>query len=153
MGFLKKNPPRTKVEVIQSTHGQTYVTYPTDVASDPQRPALPLGHAHPQSRQWLLADKTVVLILPGDPSVYPGGVIRHTFDVVMSSWNNRTKMLSSMCVHPSNSEVTFVISTNGIGCACTQGAPGNAGPIGEPYEIAMVKPNTPEFDWYQVMTP
>lgn len=154
MGFFAPNPPRTKVEVVQSTHGQTFVTWPTDVAaSGAELPALPLGHTHPRSRHWVLADKTVVLVLPGDPTVYQGGVIRHSFDVVSSSWSNQTKTLSSLIVHPSDPEVRFVISTSGMGCACTQGPAGNAGPIGEPYEIAMVNTSLPEFDWYTAVTP
>lgn len=149
MGFLKPNPPRVKVEVVQSTHGQTFVTWPTESAMlGSDLPALPVGHTHARSRQWVMADKTVVLILPGDPSVHQGGVVRHTFDVVSSSWNNRTKTLSTLAVHPSNPDVTFAISTSGTGCSCTQGPAGNAGPIGEPYDIVMVNSNTEEFGWH-----
>lgn len=154
MGFLKPNPPRTRVEVVQSTHGQTFVTWPPEMAvRGSDLPALPVGHSHPRSRQWIMADKTVVLILPGDPQIHQGGVIRYVFDVVSSTWNNRTKTLSSLVVHPSDPEVTFVISTSGVGCACTQGPAGNAGPIGEPYQIAMVNKNDPEFDWHTVIVP
>lgn len=154
MGFLKPNPPRERVEVVQSTHGQTFVTWPTDMAMmGSELPALPIGHTHARSRHWVMADKTAILILPGDPNVHEGGVIRHTFDVVSSSWNNRTKTLSSLVVHPSDPEITFAISTSGVGCACTQGPAGNAGPISQPYQIAMVNPNSPEFDWYTVMIP
>jgi hypothetical protein len=154
MGFLKPSPPRTKVEVVQSTHGQTFVTWPTDMtASGIDLPALPVGHSHPRSRHWVMADRTIVLILPGDPNTYPGGVIRHTYDVVSSTWNSRTKTLSSLVVHPSDPDVTFSVSTSGIGCACTQGPAGNAGPIGDPYEISMVNHTAPEFDWYSVVTP
>lgn len=153
MGFLKPNPPRTPVEVVTSTHGNTFVTWPTDVASAGELPALPVGHTHPMSRQWLLANKTVVLILPGDPLVHPGGVIRHTFDAISSTWNSRSKTLSTLVAHPSDPEVSFVITTNGTGCACTQGQAGNAGPIGEPYEVVMVNSSAPEFDWYTAVVP
>lgn len=154
MGFLKQSPPRIRVEVVQSTHGQTFVTWPTNMtASGSELPALPVGHTHSRSRQWVMADKTVVLILPGDPTTHQGGVIRHTFDVVSSSWNNRTKTLSTLAVHPSDPEVTFAITTSGVGCACTQGPAGNAGPIGVPYEISMVNVHSPEFDWHTVMVP
>lgn len=154
MGFLASSPPRTRVEVVQSTHGQTFVTWPTDMAaSGSELPALPVGHTHPRSRHWVMADKKVVLILPGDPQEHPGGVIRHTFDVVSSSWNSRTKTLSSLVMHPTDPERTFSISTSGVGCACTQGPAGNAGPISEPYEVSMVNTNVPEFDWYSVVTP
>lgn len=152
MGFLKPNPPRTKVEVVQSTHGNTFVTWPTDMAMlGSELPALPVGHSHPRSRQWLMADKTAVLILPGDPSIHMGGVIRHTFNVVSSTWSKRPKTLTTVVVHPSDPEVVFAITTNGTGCACTQGAAGNAGPIGEPYEISMVNSSDPDFDWYTVI--
>lgn len=154
MGFLKSSPPRERVEVVQSTHGQTFVTWPIDMTADGRElPALPVGHTHARSRHWLMADKTVILILPGDPSIHEGGVIRHSFDVISSSWNNRTKTLSSLAVHPSDSEISFVISTSGTGCACTQGPAGNAGPIGQPYQIAMVNHNAPEFDWFTTVTP
>lgn len=147
MGFLKKATPRVEVQIVQSTHGQTFVTWPTNMtASGADLPALPVGGAHPQSRHWVLADKTAVLILNADPSHYPGGVIRHTFNVVQSSWNNRTKVLSSLVEHPSDPDVHFVISTNGKGCNCNQGQAGSAGPIGEPYEIKMVNSDTVE--WY-----
>lgn len=154
MGFLKPATPRTKVEIVQSIHGNTFVTWPTDMAaSGSELPALPVGHTHARSRQWVLANKTVVLILPGDPQVHQGGVVRHTFEVVSSSWTNRNKTLSSLVVHPSDPDVRFVITTSGMGCACTQGPAGNAGPIGDPYEIAMVNKNDPEFDWFTAVTP
>lgn len=153
MGFLKQSPPRTKVEVMQSTHGQTFVTYPTTVASGENLPALPVGHTHPRSRHWVLADRTAVLILPGDPKEHMGGVIRHVFEVESATWNSRTKTLASLVKHPSDPDVNFVITTSGVGCACTQGPAGNAGPVSEPYQIAMTNPNAPEFDWYTVMIP
>lgn len=155
MGWRNPSPDRTKVEVVQSTHGQTFVTWPTDaaMAGSESLPSLPVGHSHVASRHWVLADKTAVLILPGDPSVHMGGVVRHTFNVVQSSWKRKTKTLTSLVEHPSEPGVNFIISTNGTGCACTQGPAGNAGPIGEPYEIAMVNTNDPEFDWYEVMGP
>lgn len=154
MGFLRSSPPRVQVEVVQSTHGQTFVTWPTDMAaSGSDLPALPVGHTHAQSRQWVMANKTVILILPGDPNIYQGGVIRHTFDVVASSWNNRTRTLSSLAVHPSDPAVTFSISTSGTGCSCTQGPAGNAGPIDDPYEIVPVNTSAPEFAWHTEMTP
>lgn len=149
MGFLKPSPPKIKVEVVHSTHGQTYVTWPHNMTSSGRElPALPVGGSHPRSRHWVMADKTAVLILPGDPSVHMGGVVRHTFDVVSSAWNRQTKTLSTLVVHPSDPEVTFGISTNGVGCACTQGPAGNAGPIAEPYDITMVNTNSPEFEWF-----
>ncbi len=152
MGFLKSAPPRIKVEVVQSTHGNTFVTWPTNMAvQGSDLPALPVGHTHQRSRQWVLADKTVVLILPGDPKVHQGGVIRHIFDVVSSSWNNRTKTLSTLVVHPSDPEVQFVITTSGTGCACTQGPAGNAGPISEPYSLSMVNTTIPEYDWHTTL--
>lgn len=152
MGFLAPSPPKTKVEVVTSTHGNTFVTWPPSTqAAD--LPALPVGHHHPKSRQWLLANKTVVLVLPGDPAVHQGGVIRHTFDVVSSTWNSRSKILSTVVAHPSDPEVQFVITTNGTGCSCTQGPAGNAGPTGDPYEIDMVRTSSPEFDWYMAVTP
>lgn len=147
MGFLKKAEPRTPVDVMQSTHGQTFVTWPTTVAGA-DLPALPVGGAHPQSRQWVLADRTAVLILNGDPKVYEGGVVRHIFEVVEASWNNKTKTLNSLVKHPSNPETSFVISTKGVGCSCNQGAAGNAGPIGTPYKINMANPHADEFDWF-----
>ena len=150
MGFLHPATPRTKVEVVQSTHGNTFVTWPTDVAMRDNLPALPLGHNHQRSRHWLMADKTVVLILPGDPTIHMGGVIRHTFNAISSSWSRRTKVLTTLVAHPSDPEVSFVITTNGTGCACTQGPAGNAGPINDPYEISMVNSGAPEFDWYSV---
>lgn len=154
MGFMNSAPPRTKVEVVQSTHGNTFVTWPTDMtASGIELPALPVGHAHPRSRQWVMADRTVILILPGDPAVHEGGVVRHTFDVVSSSWNNRTKTLATLVAHPSDPDVRFAITTSGTGCSCTQGPAGNAGPINDPYQIVMVNSNAPEFDWYTVMAP
>lgn len=150
MGFLKPSPPKIKVEVVHSTHGATFVTWPTNMAAlgEGELPALPLGHSHPRSRHWVLADRTAVLILPGDPKIHMGGVIRHVFDVVSAGWNSRTKTLSSLLVHPANPEITFVVTTSGVGCACTQGPAGNAGPIGEPYSIHMVNHNLPEFDWF-----
>jgi hypothetical protein len=152
MGFLKPAPERTEVEVMQSTHGQTFVTWPTDMtASGGELPALPLGHTHPRSRHWVLADRTAVVILPGDPSIHMGGVIRHTYDVVSASWNSRTKTLTSLLVHPSNPEVSFAVTTSGQGCACTQGPAGNAGPINDPYKIVMVNPNAPEYDWFTLV--
>lgn len=153
MGFLKPSSPRTKVEVVTSTHGNTFVTWPTEMTSRNDLPALPVGHVHHRSRQWVLANKTVVLVLPADPAVHTGGLIRHTFDVVSVTWSNRTKILSTMVIHPSNHEVMFMITTNGTGCACTQGPAGNAGPISDPYQIAMVKTNSPDFDWYTAVTP
>lgn len=153
MGFLRPNPPRTKVEVVQSTHGGTFVTWPTDMAVREDLPPLPVGGRHAASRHWVLADKTVVLCLPGDPQTHQGGVVRHSFDVVMSSWKRSTKTLTTLVQHPDDPEITFIISTNGVGCACTQGPAGNAGPIGEPYEISMVNTSLPEFDWYSLVTP
>jgi hypothetical protein len=154
MGYFKQAPPKTTVEVLQSTHGQTFVTWPTSMAaSGSDLPALPVGHQHARSRHWVLANKTVVLILPGDPAVHMGGVIRHTFDIVSASWNNRAKTLTSLVVHPSDPDVTFSISTSGVGCACTQGPAGNAGPIGEPYKISMVRSSDPAYDWFEVVTP
>jgi hypothetical protein len=97
-----------------------------------------------------MANKTAILILPGDPAQHPGGVIRHTYDVVQSSWNSRTKMLTSLVAHPSDPDVHFMISTSGVGCACTQGEAGNAGPISTPYKIAMVRPDGEEYDWFTV---
>lgn len=148
MGFLKKATPHTKVEVMKSTHGQTYVTWPPDTG--PGEIGLPVAPTHAQSRQWVLADRTAVLILNGDPQVHMGGVIRHTFDVVEASWNRRNKTLVSRVKHPSNPEITFIMSTSGVGCSCTQGAAGNAGPIGEPYDIVMTNADSPEFDWFTV---
>lgn len=155
MGFLKPSPPRIKVEVVQSTHGSTFVTWPTNMAaSGNELPALPVGHSHAASRHWVLADRTAVLILPGDPQIHMGGVVRHAFNIVSSTWNKRNKTLSSLVEHPDDPEITFAITTSGTGCACTQGAAGNAGPIGEPYEISMVNSALPEFaDWYTVMAP
>lgn len=155
MGFLKPNPPRTKVETIKSTHGNTFVTWPTDMAAQGSEnlPTLPIGHSHPRSRLWVLADKTAVICLPGDPATHKGGVIRHTYDVVSAGWNTRTKTLSVLVEHPQAEGVTFAITTSGVGCACTQGPAGNAGPIDDPYEIAMMNPDAPEFDWFQVMSP
>lgn len=153
MGFLKSAPERTDVHVVQSTHGQTFIMWPSDILSTGQElPALPLAQQHHQSRQWVMADRTVILILPGNPDIYPGGVIRHTFDVVSSTWRNRTKTLVTLASHPSNPELTFSISTSGVGCACTQGPAGNAGPISEPYKLLMVNTNLPEFDWYTAVT-
>lgn len=149
MGFLKKAPERIPVEVAQSTHGQTFIMWPhTALSSGQDLPALPLGHQHPKSRQWVLADQTVVLILPGDPETHPGGVIRHSYDVVSATWNSRTKTLVSMVKHPSNPDLEFAISTSGVGCSCTQGPAGNAGPISDPYKVVMVNTNLPEFDWF-----
>lgn len=149
MGFLRPAPDRIPVEVMQSTHGQTFVTWPTDmVAGGAELPALPLGHQHPRSRQWVLANRTLVLILPGDPKVHMGGVIRHTFDVVSSSWNVRTKTMTTLVTHPANPDFTFAVTTSGQGCACTQGPAGNAGPIHADYKIIMANPNAPEFDWF-----
>lgn len=150
MPWGKPAPERERVEVVQSTHGHTFVTWPTDMAlQGSDLPALPLAHSHPRSRQWLLADKTGVVILPGDPQHHEGGVIRHTYDVVSATWNARTKTLTTTYVHPSNSEVTFNVTTSGMGCACTQGPAGNAGPINGPYEIAMVKAaGNPDLDWF-----
>lgn len=154
MGFLKPAPERIEVEVVQSTHGQTFVMWPPDVTSSGQPlPDLPIGQRHSRSRQWVLADRTVVLILPSDPDQPATGVVRHTFDVVSAKWNNRTKTLVSMVKHPENPEVQFAISTSGVGCSCTQGAAGNAGPIEQPYKLVMVNSKAPEFDWFEVMTP
>lgn len=150
MGFLKPSPPRIEVEVMHSTHGQTFVTWPTDatINGSADLPALPIGGSHSKSRQWVLANRTAVLILPADPNIYEGGVIRHTYDVVSAAWNNKTKTLSSLVRHPSNPDSSFVITTSGVGCACTQGPAGNAGPIHEPYQIQMANPNSSDFDWY-----
>lgn len=155
MGFLKPSGERTRVEVVQSTHGSTFVTWPTDMAQEgvESLPALPVGHTHQKSRQWVLGNKTVVLILPGDPKEHMGGVIRHVFDVVSSSWNSRTKTLTTLVAHPADPAIMFTISTNGTGCSCTQGPAGNAGPIGEPYDIVMVNKNDQTFDWFSVVTP
>lgn len=154
MGFLNKAPERIPVEVLQSTHGQTFVTWPTDVvASGVELPALPVGHSHQRSRHWVMADRTLILILPGDPQVHQGGVVRHTYNIVRSSWNNRTKTLTSIVEHPSDPEITFAVTTSGVGCACTQGPAGNAGPIEEPYKVVMANPNAEEFDWYEVIIP
>lgn len=152
MGFLKKAPPRIPVDVMQSTHGQTFVVWPSNVASA-DLPALPVGGSHAASRHWVLANRTAILILPGDPTQYEGGVIRHTFDVVEASWNNKTKTLASLVKHPSDPDASFIITTSGVGCACTQGAAGNAGPINEPYQINMANPNAPEFDWFTLVAP
>ncbi len=142
-------PDKIVVEVLQSTHGQTFVTWPTNVAAGGDLPALPVGHTHARSRHWLMADRTVVLILPGAGN----GVTRHTFDAVSATWNRRTKTLTSLVSHPSEPDTTFAITTSGTGCACTQGAAGNAGPISEPYKIQMINRNQPEFDWFQEVTP
>lgn len=152
MGFLKPSPPRTDVEVLQSTHGTTYVMWPSSATSsgDPL-PDLPLSHQHPRSRHWVLANRTVVLILPDADG--PGGVVRHVFDVTMSKWNPRTKTLSTLVHHPDDPDFEFAISTSGVGCSCTQGPAGNAGPIGEPYKLVMVNKSLPEYDWYEVVTP
>lgn len=138
---------------MQSTHGQTFVTWPTDIAvqGTTELPALPLGHMHPRSRHWVLANRTAIVILPGDPSIHMGGVIRHIFDVVSASWNSRTKTLSSLLVHPSNPDVTFAVTTSGQGCACTQGAAGNAGPINEQYKLIMIRPGSPGYEWFSVV--
>lgn len=148
MGWRNPAPPRTKVEVMQSTHGNTYVTWPTDAVIGSDAPPLPVGQHHAKSRHWVLADRTAVLVLPGDPQIHQGGVVRHVFDVVASSWNRKTKTLASLVRHPDDPDVTFAITTSGVGCSCTQGAAGNAGPIGEPYEVAMVNVNSGEFDWF-----
>jgi hypothetical protein len=97
-----------------------------------------------------MADRTAVLIIPGDPKT--GGVIRHTYDVVSSSWNSKTKTLSTLVKHPSDPDISFGIQTSGLGCACTQGPAGNAGPIGVPYEISMVNPASGGYDWFTVAT-
>lgn len=154
MGFLKPNPPRIPVEVMQSTHGNTFVTWPTDVAmaGSENLPALPVGHSHARSRHWVLADRTAVLVLPANPKVHEGGVIRHTFNVVASTWNRRTKTLASLVEHPSAEGINFVITTSGVGCACTQGPAGNAGPIGQPYQVSMVNAGSnPEFEWFTLV--
>ena len=150
MGFLTPSPPPTDVQVMHSTHGTTYVTWPTDMtASGGDLPALPVGHTHMRSRHWVMENRTAILILPGDPKTHEGGVIRHTFDVVAASWSNKTKTLASLVVHPSDPDITFVISTSGVGCACTQGPAGNAGPINDPYRIKMVNVNNnPDYDWF-----
>ena len=148
MGFMKAAAPRTPVEVVKSTHGNTFVTWPSSVTQKEDLPALPVGHSHSRSRHWVLANKTAILILPGDGE---GGVVRHTYDVVQSAWNSKKKTLTSQVVHPSDPEVVFMITTSGVGCSCTQGPAGNAGPIGEPYQIVMVNSNAPEFDWYTVV--
>lgn len=154
MGFLKKAPERIDVEVVQSTHGQTFVMWPPDLTSSGQSlPDLPVGQRHSRSRQWVLADRTAVLILPADADQPATGVVRHTFNVVSAKWNNRTKTLNSLVQHPENTELTFAISTSGVGCSCTQGAAGNAGPIDQPYKLVMVNSNTPEFDWFEVVAP
>jgi hypothetical protein len=151
MGFLKKAPDRVAVEVVQSMHGQTFIMWPPQMTTDGRTlPDLPLPHQHARSRQWLLANKTVVLILPAEDQ--PGGVIRHIFDVVTAKWNGRTKTLTSIVSHPDDPEFEFAISTSGVGCSCTQGPAGNAGPIDVPYKLVMVNSNTPEFDWYEVVT-
>src|SRR5688572_18441642 len=112
MGWRNKAEPQTKVEVVKSTHGQTYITWPPDLeGSIEDRPGLPIASTHSQSRQWVLADRTAVLILNGDPQQHMGGVIRHKFDVVEASWNRRNKTLVSRVKHPSNPEITFLIST------------------------------------------
>lgn len=151
MGFLKPAPSEIPVEVMHSTHGQTFVTWPTSMTAQESLPALPLGHTHPRSRHWVLANRTAVIILPGDPKVHPGGVIRHTYDVVSATWNSRTKTLTSILRHPSDPEISFAVTTSGVGCACTQGPAGNAGPIAEPYRISMVKPGNPEQDWFSLV--
>lgn len=153
MGFLKPAAPLIGVEVMQTTHGQTFVTWPTDMAmqGSTELPALPLGHMHARSRHYVLANRTAIVILPGDPQQHMGGVIRHTFDVVSASWNSRTKTLTSLLTHPSNPDVTFAVTTSGQGCACTQGPAGNAGPINEAYKIDMVKPGTPGTEWFTLV--
>lgn len=146
MGFFKPAEPRTRVEVVKSTHGQTFVTWPPDLtAGGVELPSLPVGHSHPRSRQWVLGDRTLVLNLPDHTG---NGVVRHTFEVVSSQWNERSKTLTSVVIHPADPEKNFVITTSGIGCACTQGPAGNSGPIDTPYDIAMVNSDSPEFDWY-----
>jgi hypothetical protein len=152
MGFLHKAPERIDVEVVQSTHGTTYVMWPPHVtASGETLPDLPLVHKHPRSRHWVLGDRTLVLILPADDN--PGNVVRHSFDIVSAKWNQRTKTLTSFVQHPDDPELEFAISTSGVGCSCTQGPAGNAGPIDQPYKLVMVNSTTPEFDWYEVVTP
>jgi hypothetical protein len=150
MGFLRPAPERTPVEVVQSTHGQTFVTWPPGAAVDGELPALPLGHQHPRSRHWVLANRTAVIILPGDPQHHMGGIIRHTFDVVSSSWNSRTRTLTSLLAHPASPDVSFAVTTSGMGCACTQGPAGNAGPIDD-FKLVMVNPNAPEYDWFTLI--
>lgn len=153
MGWMKKAPEKTEVQVVQSTHGGTFLSWPMSASVDGRElPALPLGPQHPKSRQWLMADRTVVLNLPGDPAIYPGGVIRHTFNAKSATWNSRTKTLTTIAEHPSDPDLGFAIATSGVGCACTQGAAGNSGPISDPYKLIMVNPNLPEFDWYEVYT-
>lgn len=154
MGFLHKAPPRTDVEVVQSTHGQTFVMWPPDLTADGgEIPSLPVGQRHARSRLWVMADRTAILILPSDPEQPATGVVRHTFDVVSAKWNYRTKTLVAIVNHPENPELQFAISTSGVGCSCTQGAAGNAGPIDSPYKIVMVNSSAPEFDWFEVVTP
>lgn len=149
MGWRNSSPPREKVEVMQSTHGLTYVTWPTNVAASGEPlPSLPIGHSHPQSRHWVMADRTAVVCLPGDPTVYEGGVIRWTFDVVSATWNRKSKTLASLVKHPSDPDINFAITTTGSGCSCTQGVAGNAGPINGPYEMSIVNADNPEFDWF-----
>lgn len=152
MGWGKKATPRTTVDVMQSTHGQTFVTWPAHVASS-DLPPLPVGNSHQRSRQWVLADRTAVLVLPGDPNQHEGGVVRHVYEVVEASWNSKSKTLASLVKHPDDPDANFVITTSGVGCACTQGAAGNAGPIGEPYQINMANPNSSEFDWFRLVSP
>ena len=153
MGFLKKAPERVPVEVVQSTHGQTFVMWPSDVTSSGQPlPDLPVAHKHVRSRHWVMADRTVILILPEDPAQVSGPIVRHTYKVVSAKWNPRSKTLVSMVEHPENPDLRFAISTSGVGCACTQGTAGNAGPIDEPYKLVMVNSTTPEFDWFETVT-
>lgn len=153
MGFLRSAPERVDVEIVQSTHGQTFVMWPPDITSGGESlPDLPVEHRHARSRQWVMADRTAVLILPADPDNPATGIVRHTFDVVSSKWNPRTKTLNTIVKHPEDPELQFAISTSGVGCSCTQGAAGNAGPIDQPYKLVMVNSMVPEFDWYEVVT-
>jgi hypothetical protein len=91
--------------------------------------------------------------LPDTESENSSGVVRHTYDVVSSKWNSRTKTLTTLVKHPSDPEFEFAITTSGVGCSCTQGAAGNAGPIDQPYKLVTVNKNDPEFEWYEVVTP
>lgn len=153
MGFLHKAAERIEVEVIKSTHGQTFVMWPPNLTADGgEIPPLPVGQRHARSRLWVMANRTAILNLPADPENPATGVSRHTFDIASAKWNPHTKTLVAIVNHPDNPELQFAISTSGVGCSCTQGAAGNAGPIEEGYKIMMVNSNAPEFDWFEVVT-
>lgn len=129
MGFLAPAPVRPTYNVVGTVAGRSTLN----------------GAVHPRSRLWVLEDRTAVLCLPGEAR---RDVERLTFDVISSSWDASTKLLSVLGTPSGDPEAEPVtITADGNGCGCGLGAVGNAGPVAGKYEVQRVR-NPP---WHSVL--